>query len=155
MLLGAAALMFAPIVFVHPLRVDTAARGDHRARPSLGSPFAGAGDRRRSCARRWWVEAGLIATAAYFLACRCSGIRPGRDARTGEKCALPRRAKLAIGAPRCGETLRSPPASWRSGYAEDCKSLHPGSIPGEASTRSDVAALAALRGSQSKAGRGE
>ena len=25
------------------------------------------------------------------------------------------------------------PASWRSGYAEDCKSLHPGSIPGEAS----------------------
>ena len=24
-------------------------------------------------------------------------------------------------------------ASWRSGYAEDCKSLHPGSIPGEAS----------------------
>ncbi len=25
-------------------------------------------------------------------------------------------------------------ASWRSGYAEDCKSLHPGSIPGEASS---------------------
>ena len=25
-----------------------------------------------------------------------------------------------------------PEASWRSGYAEDCKSLHPGSIPGEA-----------------------
>lgn len=24
-------------------------------------------------------------------------------------------------------------ASWRSGYAEDCKSLNPGSIPGEAS----------------------
>jgi protein-L-isoaspartate(D-aspartate) O-methyltransferase len=24
-------------------------------------------------------------------------------------------------------------ASWRNGYAEDCKSLHPGSIPGEAS----------------------
>ena len=24
-------------------------------------------------------------------------------------------------------------ASWRSGYAEDCKSLHAGSIPGEAS----------------------
>ena len=29
---------------------------------------------------------------------------------------------------------RSSPASWRSGYAEDCKSLHPGSIPGVAST---------------------
>ena len=28
-------------------------------------------------------------------------------------------------------------ASWRSGYAEDCKSLHPGSIPGEASTHSE------------------
>ena len=27
-------------------------------------------------------------------------------------------------------------ASWRNGYAEDCKSLHPGSIPGEASTLS-------------------
>jgi hypothetical protein len=27
-------------------------------------------------------------------------------------------------------------ASWRSGYAEDCKSLHPGSIPGEASIKS-------------------
>ena len=27
-------------------------------------------------------------------------------------------------------------ASWRSGYAEDCKSLHPGSIPGEASSKS-------------------
>jgi hypothetical protein len=26
-------------------------------------------------------------------------------------------------------------ASWRSGDAEDCKSLHPGSIPGEASKR--------------------
>ena len=25
-------------------------------------------------------------------------------------------------------------ASWRNGYAEDCKSLHPGSIPGEASS---------------------
>ena len=30
-------------------------------------------------------------------------------------------------------------ASWRSGYAEDCKSLHPGSIPGEASIfQSDI-----------------
>ena len=29
-------------------------------------------------------------------------------------------------------------ASWRSGYAEDCKSLHPGSIPGEASSKSSL-----------------
>ena len=34
-------------------------------------------------------------------------------------------------ASRC--CLASSSASWRSGYAEDCKSLHPGSIPGEAS----------------------
>jgi protein-L-isoaspartate(D-aspartate) O-methyltransferase len=32
-------------------------------------------------------------------------------------------------------------ASWRSGYAEDCKSLHPGSIPGEASRRPDPLAI--------------
>ena len=32
-----------------------------------------------------------------------------------------------------GIRAASPAASWRSGYAEDCKSLHPGSIPGEAS----------------------
>ncbi len=31
---------------------------------------------------------------------------------------------------------RGPKASWRSGYAADCKSVHPGSIPGEASTNS-------------------
>ena len=32
--------------------------------------------------------------------------------------------------------LRSAPskATWRSGYAEDCKSFYPGSIPGVAST---------------------
>lgn len=32
--------------------------------------------------------------------------------------------------------VSSDEASWRSGYAEDCKSLHPGSIPGEASNTS-------------------
>ena len=31
------------------------------------------------------------------------------------------------------KNARSIEASWRNGYAEDCKSLHPGSIPGEAS----------------------
>jgi hypothetical protein len=29
-------------------------------------------------------------------------------------------------------------ASWRSGYVEDCKSSHPGSIPGEASNSPDM-----------------
>ena len=32
-------------------------------------------------------------------------------------------------------------ASWRSGYAEDCKSLHPSSILGEASILSQLATL--------------
>ena len=41
------------------------------------------------------------------------------------------RASLAIAAPR--RVKPGARASWRSGYAEDCKSLHPGSIPGEAS----------------------
>ena len=35
-------------------------------------------------------------------------------------------------------------ASWRSGYAEDCKSLHPGSIPGEASKIPDSVILAVI-----------
>src|SRR5665213_316958 len=33
-------------------------------------------------------------------------------------------------------------ATWRSGYAEDCKSLHPGSIPGVASTQPSPAEAA-------------
>ncbi len=44
------------------------------------------------------------------------------------------RRHVVIGGPsgrRCGALPWK--ASWRSGYAEDCKSLHPGSIPGEAS----------------------
>jgi hypothetical protein len=36
---------------------------------------------------------------------------------------------------RCGfDYKRRPEASWRSGYAADCKSVYLGSIPGEAST---------------------
>ncbi len=39
----------------------------------------------------------------------------------------------------------APKASWRSGYAEDCKSLHPGSIPGEASNPTvDILAMLAM-----------
>ena len=46
-----------------------------------------------------------------------------------------RTMNLAI-AGRAAARLRIGMASWRSGYAEDCKSLHPGSIPGEASIKS-------------------
>ena len=36
-------------------------------------------------------------------------------------------------------------ASWRSGYVADCKSAHPGSIPGEASNFSQEIQCAATR----------
>ena len=37
-------------------------------------------------------------------------------------------------------------ATWRNGYAEDCKSLYPGSIPGVASKKNLVLVLKKLRG---------
>ncbi len=39
-------------------------------------------------------------------------------------------------------------ASWRSGYAEDCKSLHPGSIPGEASKINHISSSVDLGGAR-------
>ena len=48
-------------------------------------------------------------------------------------------ARLQPGQTRAGE------ASWRSGYAEDCKSLHPGSIPGEASKANVLLSVTLLR----------
>jgi hypothetical protein len=51
--------------------------------------------------------------------------------------------------PRCGVLPWK--ASWRSGYAEDCKSLHPGSIPGEASNLPKIIMLGqALRAGWSR-----
>jgi hypothetical protein len=47
---------------------------------------------------------------------------------------LPSPTGLCYGAAAASRHARL--ASWRSGYAEDCKSLYPGSIPGEASTDS-------------------
>ena len=46
-------------------------------------------------------------------------------------CGGARLVVIALSLKRPGRFRRK--ASWRSGYAEDCKSLHPGSIPGEAS----------------------
>ena len=48
-------------------------------------------------------------------------------------CGGARLVVIALSLKRPGRFRRK--ASWRSGYAEDCKSLHPGSIPGEASNR--------------------
>ena len=64
-LLGAAGLMFAPIVFVHPLRVV-------RLRlPTIVLSIAWFAFAALAIADNldppWWVEAGMIATAAYFL----------------------------------------------------------------------------------------
>jgi hypothetical protein len=77
-----------------------------------------------------------VAYSTDLEACKPKGARrPGR--RFG-LAALPRVAFLNL-ALICtasllqGAALRT--ASWRSGYAEDCKSLHPGSIPGEASIK--------------------
>src|SRR5208283_882296 len=51
---------------------------------------------------------------------------PVRLLQRGAACCYRRPAHDAFASPGVE-------ASWRSGYAEDCKSLHPGSIPGEAS----------------------
>src|SRR4030081_1442157 len=45
------------------------------------------------------------------------------------------------GAPR----LMAAEASWRNGYAEDCKSFYPGSIPGEASIKSMIYSVIGTR----------
>jgi phosphatidylcholine synthase len=65
-LLGAAALMFAPIVFVHPLRV-VRLRWPTIALTVAWFAFAALAIA-DNLAPPWWVEAGMIATAAYFLA---------------------------------------------------------------------------------------
>jgi phosphatidylcholine synthase len=65
-LLGAAALMFTPIVFVHPLRV-VRLRGLTIAITLAWFAFAAAAIV-KNLAPPAWVNWGLIATAAYFLA---------------------------------------------------------------------------------------
>jgi len=65
-LLGAAALMFTPIVFVHPLRV-VRLRGLTIAMTFAWFVFAAAAIV-RNLAPPAWVNWGLIATGAYFLA---------------------------------------------------------------------------------------
>ena len=75
-MLVAAALMFAPVVFVHPLRV-VRLRGWTIAASVAWFGFAGGGDLRAARARLW-VKGGLVATALYFSRCRSCAIRPGR-----------------------------------------------------------------------------
>src|SRR5690348_1353511 len=64
----------------------------------------------------------------------------GKDSQKAREAAQNRQALRSARVSSIGKAARRagigvpPMASWRSGYAEDCKSLHPGSIPGEAST---------------------
>src|SRR5271165_4539341 len=65
-LLGAAVLMFAPIVFVHPLRVV------RMRAPTIAVTMAWFGFATLAIlddlTPPWWAAAGLVATAVYFLA---------------------------------------------------------------------------------------
>ena len=72
------------------------------------------------------------------LAPTARGCQAPKSPPGGEAPRLPGRAGSARA--RTAALTRRPraprgprEASWRSGHAEDCKSLHPGSIPGEAS----------------------
>ena len=121
--------MFAPIVFVHPLRVKKCAIGHDRGLRvffALAAVAILAGP-----ARGGWVKAGFLAVAAYFLALPFLRHSPWAGRSTWEIAPCSTGLKLAIASAPGRTPLRL--ASWRSGYAEDCKSLHPGSIPGEAS----------------------
>ena len=81
------------------------------------------------------MKIGLVAIAAYLLALPLARrlALGGVEAAGGATPPCRRAAKLAIARAAAARSRRGM-ASWRSGYAEDCKSLHPGSIPGEAST---------------------
>ena len=59
--------------------------------------------------------------------------RPSGSRRSGQPCSRPTASARPL-RPGTGTSRYSAvEASWRSGYAEDCKSLHGGSIPSEAS----------------------
>jgi hypothetical protein len=64
--------------------------------------------------RMWW-----LISASATLANRHSSKDQGMDGLDQMRTVAPKRALS--------------PARWRSGYAEDCKSLHAGSIPARAS----------------------
>ena len=104
--------------------------------------------------------AELSGTDGGRIATTLAGCKPFATQHAGKSSSSPRAAfslwlpcrfRLRRRAP-CGYRRRhgdhasviSRKASWRSGYAEDCKSLHPGSIPGEASNNS-LQALINLR----------
>ncbi len=104
-------------------------RGDRR------EAFAGGVGGRRPC-RHGRLFPRPAALEAFAL-----GVRRPKRRRT----ALPPGFKFCY-RPAVAATRGSSPASWRSGYAEDCKSLHPGSIPGEASNPIFRGLLSARRG---------
>ena len=99
------------------------------------SPLGGEAPRRRSGARRRGdVRFSRSRTKGAEIRRRRAEIGEPSPQSSALRSITPCReaAILAIGR-RSRGNIRCPPASWRSGYAEDCKSLHPGSIPGEAS----------------------
>ena len=143
-LLGATALMFTPVVFIHPLRV-VRLRNLTIAMTCAWFALAAIAIAEK-LAPQAWVGWGLIVTAALFP-------RAAAPASFAAGGALSTGARIAGSALRAGLNpwysrasrccLASSSASWRSGYAEDCKSLHPGSIPGEASK--ELSSGAAIR----------
>ena len=102
------------------------------------SPLGGEAPRRRSGARRRGdVRFSRSRTKGAEIRRRRAEIGEPSPQSSALRSITPCReaAILAIGR-RSRGNIRCPPASWRSGYAEDCKSSHPGSIPGEASINS-------------------
>ena len=110
------------------LRVRWLERFSTLSQISLGTAEA---RRARSCGARRLAPAAAKALHVEKLA---QGGDPGlRGDNSGQGM---RRGRLTAFSPQpigTGWNAGSNEASWRSGYAEDCKSLHPGSIPGEAS----------------------
>ncbi len=95
--------------------------------------------RRRSVTSfgRTWLSIIAVRAASrsklgpLFHAQNSGSCAPGAlSIRTNRRNAPELSEDLAIAPPATGPSE----ASWRSGDAEDCKSLHPGSIPGEASS---------------------
>ena len=141
-----------------------------RVRPSAAGerlrPLTIAATSRCSRWRRWrssralsrvWVKIGLVGDRRSISGAAAAAPFALADAEANcrQRCeigALPARRETCYS--RALRRERRPgTASWRSGYAEDCKSLHPGSIPGEASNTILRRRPAAARSGTSGAGR--
>ena len=131
------------VVFVHPLRVVKLRAA------TIAATFAwfvlACDAIYQGLQPQLWAKVGFVAIAVYFLALPLFGIPLGRMTEESglafrEMTPCRRARKLAIAAsPRRADISARP----GGGVArEDCKSLHPGSIPGEASMTSIVGTTA-------------